>query len=79
MSMTETAPDRFALQALEETGGNLKAAVNRLLARQWTREEAEQELRICLAAKGASRGPSRKAQHRGALNERTRPRYHHGD
>lgn len=81
MSMIDTImPDRFAVEAFEAAQGDVKAAVNRLQARLgWTREEAEQELRICLAAKGASRGPSRKAEHRGASNGRTRPRHHHGD
>lgn len=59
-------PDRFAVEAFEASQGDLKAAVNRLTTKlQWTREEAEQELRLCLVAKGAKPDASRTGSRHG--------------
>lgn len=49
-------PDRIAMHALAESKGDFNRAVGRLLAKCWTREEAETEIRLCLGViiKGAS-------------------------
>lgn len=64
--MTENFPDPVAQRVLSEAGGDFNEAVRRLLSRSWFREEAEQELRLCLQSKEAINRARRKVQPRRA-------------
>lgn len=70
--MVEAFPDPVAARFLNECGGDFNRAVTALVARHWTKDEAESELRLCLRSEQARSviRASRRAQSKRASNGR---------